>query len=88
MYIGLNYEPQSTMGKRRREGAFYYTNRKDNVDRVNPILVFFFTGDIYTGQWVRGKKEGKGTYIYKESGATMVRRDKNDIRPLHWSGQP
>ena len=35
--------------------------------------VFIYkNGDIYSGQWVEGKKEGQGTYIFFETGMKYV----------------
>lgn len=34
---------------------------------------FASVGDIYSGQWVNGKKHGHGSYLYKETGAQLVR---------------
>jgi hypothetical protein len=30
-------------------------------------------GDIYSGQWLNGKKDGAGVYMYKDTGAKLVR---------------
>jgi len=32
---------------------------------------FASVGDIYSGQWVNGKKHGHGSYLYKETGAQL-----------------
>ena len=29
-------------------------------------------GDVYSGMWVQGKKEGQGTYVFKETGMKFV----------------
>ena len=28
----------------------------------------YLNGDIYSGQWKSGKKDGKGTYIFNQTG--------------------
>ena len=34
--------------------------------------MYYANGDIFTGEWADGKKNGAGTYIYKESGAKVA----------------
>ena len=32
----------------------------------------YLNGDIYSGQWKLGKKDGKGTYIFNQTGMKFV----------------
>jgi hypothetical protein len=33
--------------------------------------------DVYSGQWKNGKKEGRGTYVFHETGQKYVGQFKN-----------
>lgn len=37
----------------------------------------YTNGDIYSGNWVNGKKEGQGTYIFNKTGEKYVGQFKN-----------
>ena len=34
--------------------------------------MYYANGDIYTGEWAAGKKEGNGTYIFKATEAKVA----------------
>jgi len=35
-------------------------------------MFIYSNKDVYSGQWIKGKKQGQGTYVYKTTGVKYV----------------
>ena len=49
----------------------------ENGYRCNEGVMIYTNKDVYSGQCKNGKKEGKGTYMFQETGQKYVGQFKN-----------